>query len=51
MRMTAVRTVTDELIEQLDERSIAAWYCDDGNFSGHYARWGQRQGGDLQYVA
>ena len=34
------RTVTDELIEQLDERSIAAWYCDDGNFSGHYARWG-----------
>ena len=28
------------LIEQLDERAIAAWYCDDGNFSGHYARWG-----------
>jgi recombination protein RecA len=34
------RTVTDELIEQLDERAIAAWYCDDGTFSGHYARWG-----------
>jgi recombination protein RecA len=34
------RTVTDELIEQLDERAIAAWYCDDGSFSGHYARWG-----------
>ena len=34
------RTVTDELIEQLDERAIAAWYCDDGNFSGNYARWG-----------
>ena len=28
------RTVTDELIEQLDERAIAAWYCDDGSFSG-----------------
>jgi recombination protein RecA len=34
------RTVSDELIEQLDERAIAAWYCDDGTFSGHYARWG-----------
>jgi recombination protein RecA len=34
------RTVSDELIEQLDERSIAAWYCDDGSFSGHYRRWG-----------
>ena len=34
------RTVSDELIERLDERSIAAWYCDDGNFSGNYARWG-----------
>jgi recombination protein RecA len=34
------RTVSDELIEQLDERSIAAWYCDDGSFSGHYKRWG-----------
>ncbi|MGH7318324.1 MAG: recombinase RecA, partial [Candidatus Rokuibacteriota bacterium] len=27
------RTVSDELIEQLDERAIAAWYCDDGSFS------------------
>ena len=34
------RTVSDELIEQLDERSIAAWYSDDGSFSGHYQRWG-----------
>ena len=34
------RTITDELVEQLDERAIAAWYCDDGNFSGHYKRWG-----------
>jgi recombination protein RecA len=34
------RTVSDELIEQLDERAIAAWYCDDGSFSGHYKRWG-----------
>jgi recombination protein RecA len=34
------RVVTDELIEQLDERAIAAWYCDDGSFSGNYKRWG-----------
>src|SRR6266542_1701913 len=34
------RAVTDELIEHLDERAIAAWYCDDGSFSGNYARWG-----------
>ena len=34
------RTVSDELIEQLDERAIAAWYCDDGSFSGSYERWG-----------
>jgi recombination protein RecA len=34
------RTVSNELIGQLDERAIAAWYCDDGNFSGHYERWG-----------
>jgi recombination protein RecA len=34
------RTITDELVEQLDERAIAAWYCDDGSFSGNYARWG-----------
>jgi recombination protein RecA len=34
------RTITDELIEQLDERAIAAWYCDDGSFSGNYKRWG-----------
>jgi recombination protein RecA len=34
------RTVSDELIAQLDARAIAAWYCDDGTFSGHYKRWG-----------
>jgi recombination protein RecA len=34
------RTVSDELIEQLDERAVAAWYCDDGSFSGHHERWG-----------
>jgi recombination protein RecA len=34
------RTISDELVEQLDERAIAAWYCDDGSFSGHYKRWG-----------
>jgi recombination protein RecA len=34
------RTVTNEFIEELDERAIAAWYCDDGHFSGHYERWG-----------
>ncbi len=39
-RQSGGRTVSDELIAQLDERAIAAWYCDDGNFSGHYERWG-----------
>ncbi len=34
------RTVSDELISQLDERAIAAWYCDDGTFGGSYKRWG-----------
>jgi recombination protein RecA len=34
------RTVSDRLVEQLDERAVAAWYCDDGNFSGSYERWG-----------
>ena len=34
------RTVSHELIEELDERAIAAWYCDDGTYSGHYARRG-----------
>jgi recombination protein RecA len=34
------RTVSDELLEELDERAIAAWYCDDGTFGGHYTRWG-----------
>jgi recombination protein RecA len=34
------RTVSDELIVQLDARAIAAWYCDDGSFGGSYKRWG-----------
>src|SRR5215216_740895 len=34
------RTISDALIEQLDERAIAAWYCDDGTFGGNYKRWG-----------
>jgi recombination protein RecA len=34
------RTISDELLERLDERSIAAWYCDDGSFGGNYKRWG-----------
>ena len=37
---TGGRTVSDALIEQLDERAIAAWYQDDGSFGGNYARWG-----------
>jgi len=37
---TGGRTVSDALIEQLDERAIAAWYQDDGTFGGNYARWG-----------
>jgi recombination protein RecA len=34
------RTVSAELVEQLDERAIAAWYQDDGTFGGSYERWG-----------
>jgi recombination protein RecA len=34
------RTVSDELIDELDARAIAAWYCDDGTFGGSYKRWG-----------
>jgi recombination protein RecA len=34
------KTVTPELLSQLDARAIAAWYCDDGTFGGSYKRWG-----------
>ena len=34
------KTVSAELLSQLDERAFAAWYCDDGTFGGHYKRWG-----------
>ncbi len=34
------KTVTPELLSQLDARALAAWYCDDGTFGGNYKRWG-----------
>jgi len=34
------KRVDDDLIECLDERAFAAWYCDDGTFGGNYKRWG-----------
>jgi recombination protein RecA len=34
------KTVSPELLAQLDARAIAAWYCDDGTFGGNYKRWG-----------
>jgi len=34
------RAATDVLVNALDERAIAAWYCDDGTFGGSYKRWG-----------
>jgi len=34
------KTVTPELVAQLDERALAAWYCDDGTFGSSYERWG-----------
>jgi recombination protein RecA len=34
------RSAPDTLIRELDERAIAAWYCDDGTFGGSYASWG-----------
>ena len=34
------RTISDEMLAQLDARAVAVWYGDDGNFSGYYARWG-----------
>ncbi len=34
------KRIDDELIERLDERAFAAWYCDDGTFGGSYERWG-----------
>jgi recombination protein RecA len=32
------KTVTPDLISELDERAFAAWYCDDGTFGGNYER-------------
>jgi recombination protein RecA len=34
------RTAPESLVQELDERAIAAWYCDDGSFGGSYERWG-----------
>lgn len=35
------KTIPDDLLDQLDERSFAAWYQDDGTFGGSYKRWGR----------
>jgi recombination protein RecA len=32
--------VSRELLQQMDERSFAAWYLDDGSYGGSYERWG-----------
>jgi len=34
------RTVSDEALNALDARGLAAWYSDDGTFAGNYERWG-----------
>lgn len=34
------RTITDEVLNALDARGLAAWYSDDGTFAGSYERWG-----------
>ena len=34
------KTVSSKVLSQLDERALAAWYCDDGTFGGSYKRWG-----------
>ena len=34
------KTLSRDLLGQLDARAIAAWYCDDGTFGGNFKRWG-----------
>jgi recombination protein RecA len=34
------RTITDEALNALDARGLAAWYGDDGTFAGHFQKWG-----------
>lgn len=34
------RTITDEVLNALDARGLAAWYGDDGTFAGHFRKWG-----------
>ena len=34
------RTITDEVLNALDARGLAAWYSDDGTFAGNFERWG-----------
>jgi recombination protein RecA len=34
------RTITDDVLNALDARGLAAWYGDDGTFAGHFERWG-----------
>jgi recombination protein RecA len=35
------RTVSAQLLEQLDARGLAVWYGDDGSYGGSFARWGK----------
>lgn len=37
---SAVRYADRELVESINESSIAIWYLDDGTFSGSYKYWG-----------
>ncbi len=34
------RTITDEVLNALDARGLAAWYGDDGTFAGNFQKWG-----------
>lgn len=36
----AVKHLSDELIHKIDALAMAIWYLDDGNYSGHFAKWG-----------
>ncbi len=34
------RTISDDVLNALDARGLAAWYSDDGSFAGNFERWG-----------
>lgn len=34
------RTITNDVLNALDARGLAAWYCDDGTFTGNFENWG-----------